>query len=97
MCADCGYAPDCYACMVGVATGPESHAPCCPARGVTFTSDGLTAVQDGPAVHRVHVELLTGDPVRWDCWCGENGYARPGEVREASDRHINYSAGDLRV
>lgn len=34
MCAECFHAPECYACMVGVATGPESHRPCCPARGI---------------------------------------------------------------
>lgn len=30
MCADCD--PQCYACLVGVWTGPESHNPCCPVR-----------------------------------------------------------------
>lgn len=24
----------CMACIVGVATGPESHIPCCPARNI---------------------------------------------------------------
>jgi hypothetical protein len=41
MCAECDYAPECYACVVGVATGPESHSPCCPARGIRMP------VQDG--------------------------------------------------
>lgn len=41
MCAECDWAPECYACMVGVATGPESHAPCCVARNVPMP------VQDG--------------------------------------------------
>ena len=35
------YAPECYACMVGVATGSESHSPCCVARGIPMP------VQDG--------------------------------------------------
>ena len=34
MCAECNYAPECYACAVGVATGPGSHNPCCAARGI---------------------------------------------------------------
>jgi hypothetical protein len=41
VCTECDYAPECYACMVGVATGPESHSPCCPARGIPMP------VQDG--------------------------------------------------
>lgn len=32
---------ECMACMVGVATGPESHAPDCPARDIPMP------VQDG--------------------------------------------------
>jgi hypothetical protein len=79
---------ECYACMVGVATGPESHDTCCSARSVTFTEDGLTAIQHGPAVHRVHVELLTGDPVRWGCWCGQSGQCAPDEVESRAAVHV---------
>lgn len=41
MCAECFDAPECYACVVGVATGPESHSPCCRARNIPMP------VQDG--------------------------------------------------
>lgn len=92
---------ECYACMVGVATGPESHDTCCSASSVTFrwdwNGDGCTTVQHGDPVHRVHVELLTGNPVRWACWCGVEGYAAPDEAFAASDKHIRYDAGETRA
>jgi hypothetical protein len=35
------YEDECYACLVGVATGPESHSEGCPARDIPMpTQDG---------------------------------------------------------
>jgi hypothetical protein len=33
----------------------------------------------------------------WDCSCGRTGSAPEYRVDEASDKHINYGAGDTRT
>jgi hypothetical protein len=64
VCAECNYAPECYACMVGVATGPESHSPCCPARGIPMP------VQDGSFGPEWDV---------WECAAEESKRAAAGD------------------
>lgn len=80
---------ECYACMVGVATGPESHDTCC----------GSATVRPAGVEHRVHV-AVEGEDYYWECDCGRSGSGAElngadGDIH--SDRHIDYTAGDRRV
>lgn len=87
---------ECYACMVGVATGPESHDQCCAASNVRFSDDGLHVLDPNPTTHRIHTRE-NGEQARWECSCGSAGSASSWTVDEASDRHINYDVGEGRV
>lgn len=79
---------ECYACMVGVWTGPESHSPGC--------SAATAGEQPERVVHRVFIDY---DTVRssWECSCGRSGSADSDRVDVASDKHIDYDAGERRV
>jgi hypothetical protein len=88
MCAECNYAPECYACMVGVATGPESHSPCCPL--------SRRRVEPTPVTHRIHTRE-DGMRSTWECSCGRGGSASTYRVDWHSDKHINRARGDRRI
>jgi len=84
--------------MVGVATGPESHNPCCGVRDRTFSDDGLTIIRKDAETHRIHTRYEDGRGY-WECSCGWAGNAADYDhnVDIASDRHIDYDAGEHRV
>lgn len=83
---------ECYACMVGVWTGPESHSPGCSARDAR-PSDGLFT---NPTDHRVYTEY-EGDRAYWQCSCGASGSCAAEDADLRSDKHIDYTAGEGRV
>jgi hypothetical protein len=86
---------ECYACMVGVATGPESHDTCCGARNRMFTDDGRILVGN-PTTHRIHTRY-EGERAFWECSCGTAGNCADYKLDDASDRHIDYDAGERRI
>jgi hypothetical protein len=75
---------ECYACVVGVWTGPESHSEGC----------SLARVRHIPTEHRIHTEH-EGERAYWECSCGRGGSAEWDRVDLASDKHI--PEGDRRV
>lgn len=75
---------ECYACMVGVATGPESHDPCCSARGRMFNDDGT--IVGSPTTHRIFTDYVEG--AYWQCSCGAAGSGSEDRIDILSDRHI---------
>lgn len=79
---------ECFACMVGVWTGPESHGESCPFRRKTPKRDGVRhVVRTGEANGRQS----------WECSCGHAGsVGEIGYVDLASDKHIRYENGDVR-
>jgi hypothetical protein len=74
---------ECYACMVGVWTGPESHDPDCSYRATQ------------PVVHTVR---RSGDDERayWECSCGRAGSccAITQDVDAALSGHIDFESGE---
>lgn len=97
-CQDCLAAPECYACMVGVWTGPESHSCCCPAgNGCGSTRGVAMALARTVTEHRIHTRDDEEDEERsiWECSCGSGGSAATHRVDIASDQHI--PAGDTRI
>jgi hypothetical protein len=81
-CPECNDNP-CYACLVGVWTGPESHSCCCPSREVS----AAVAVE-----HRIFVNygVRPDDFASWECSCGKGGSAPDWRVDEASQRHVSF-------
>lgn len=80
---------ECYACLVGVWTGPESHGESCSFRRKAPKRDGVRHVIRTGEVHGRQ---------SWECSCGRGGSVGEwGDVDLASDKHINYDAGDGRV
>jgi len=77
---------ECYACMVGVATGPESHDTCCSSRNRMFNDDG--SIAGSPTTHRIFTEDTGDERAYWQCSCGTGGSAASWKVDLASDRHI---------
>lgn len=78
---------ECYACLVGVSTGPESHSPWCPAASLP---------KPARVEHRIHISEPEDDVrVWWECSCGHSGSAPAHRADEASDRHI--PEGDFRI
>ncbi len=77
----------CYACMVGVSTGPESHSPNCSHRN--HSSTGIR--------HEIRWGKVHGRD-SWECSCGNSGSVGEfGDVDAAADRHINFDRGDTRI
>ena len=76
---------ECYACVVGVATGPESHSEGCPLAHVPVAT---------PTTHRVYTEY-EDERGYWECSCGHGGSASADRVELASDKHI--PEGDRRI
>jgi hypothetical protein len=78
----------CYACMVGVWTGPESHSEGCSMAHRTVNVS---------VHHEIHTEDYD-DRTGWDCSCGHSGNVGEWvDVDIASDKHIDYDRGDTRV
>lgn len=78
---------ECYACMVGVWTGPESHHESCRMRLASKSS----------VRHVIRTGEVHGRQ-SWECSCGQAGSVGEwGDVDIASDRHINFDGGDTRV
>lgn len=81
---------ECYACLVGVWTGPESHGEFCAMRLI-----GKPARE--PRRHEIRTEEI-GARTRWECSCGHSGSVGEWtDVDVAADRHIDFDAGDTRV
>lgn len=76
----------CYACMVGVSTGPESHDEHCPLRH---------SPRDTPKKHRIYTSPPSKGRCWWECSCGHSGSADERRVGIHSDRHI--TQGERRV
>lgn len=80
---------ECYACMVGVWTGPESHDRWCALGRAPKVGAGVR--------HTIRTGSVHGR-TSWECSCGHAGSVGEfGDASLASDEHINYSAGDTRV
>lgn len=96
---------ECYACIVGVWTGPESHSPGCVhgrAKPPDFDSMvdrmgtlGIPITEDGVR-HVIRIgDGDDNDHYRWECSCGRAGSSENPDVH--SDRHIDHERGDTRV
>src|SRR5687768_5393324 len=74
---------ECYACMVGLWTGPESHSEVCPRRNKVTTRRR----------HVVRTGVVAGRD-SWECSCGRSGSVGEwGDVDIASDAHIVADGG----